>query len=228
MREGWLRGRAQKLEDNGGRKKRALGREREYRERTSAGRVLAWRRSEPSVRLPSSSSRKARLVYLCPSLHVSWYYTNTYASSCVTTTNTKKRQQSGRVRAWSRACTRSRTTEPSSLSLSPVHSFPFPGEPHTGCSRMCVLTEREQRWALATLARSARCQLVAMHLPNRPSAVTPLPWRRGAISPVLPSFAKTGRWNHKCCPCVRSIDRAVGLDVAYVMFLESNFVFFYL
>lgn len=27
-------------------------------------------------------------------------------------------------------------------SLSPVYSFPFPGEPHTGCSRMCVLTER--------------------------------------------------------------------------------------
>lgn len=72
VREGWLRGHGvQKLEDNEGRKKgRSREERREYRERTSAGRVLAWRRSEPSVRLPSSSSsRKARLVYLCPSLH---------------------------------------------------------------------------------------------------------------------------------------------------------------
>lgn len=103
-----------------GARERKGEREREYWERTSAGRVLAWRRSEPSVRLPSSSSRKARFVYLCPSLHVSWWYTNTHAWSCVRTGNTKERQQSGRVRAWSRACTRSRTTEPSSLSLSRV------------------------------------------------------------------------------------------------------------
>lgn len=33
---------------------------------------------------------------------------------------------------------------------------------------------------LATLARSARCQLVAMHLPNWPSAVTP---SRRAVEP---------------------------------------------
>lgn len=43
-----------------------------------------------------------------------------YIRMIVCTDNTKERQQSGRVRAWSRACTRSRTTEPSSLSLSRV------------------------------------------------------------------------------------------------------------
>lgn len=123
-----------------GARERKGEREREYWERTSAGRVLAWRRSEPSVRLPSSSSRKARFVYLCPSLHVLWWYTNTYAWSCVRITRRNGNNQVVCVPEAVRARARAR---PSLLaSLSPVYWFPFPGEPHTGCSRMCVLTER--------------------------------------------------------------------------------------
>lgn len=67
--EGWFHGRVQKREDNEGRKKGAREEKRRlqgrvYRERTSAGRVLAWRLSEPLARLPSSPRKNPPRVSL--------------------------------------------------------------------------------------------------------------------------------------------------------------------
>lgn len=145
MREGWLRGRVQKLEDNGGRKKGRSREERRERESIERERQLAAfsRDDAPNRRFGSLRRRRGRPASCISVLHYTYRggtrihtHDRVYGRATRRNGNNQVVCVPEAVRARARA-------RPSLLaSLSPVYSFPFPGEPHTGCSRMCVLTER--------------------------------------------------------------------------------------